>query len=576
MASIGNVVPDAPASTRLQSPALLAFAVALGLAAATIPNAAIEQATGWSPGSLSWGPTLFRILLAAHAAALAVAAFLRHRPASPASPAVQSSRPVWLTVILLTAAGLILRLWRLDSCLWLDEVLTIVEFARRPFVEIVTSFPNQNQHMLYSALAHASLVLFGESAWALRLPAVFFSVAAIPALFLLGRRIIGERRALLAAALMTLSYHHIWFAQNARGYSALLFFATAGTWLWLEALERNSWRWWVWYAIACSLGIWAHLTMVFVIAGHGLVWLAFLVVGGGLERGNRWKPVGAWILGATLTAQLLALSLPQFLREALHESSMNSEWTNPLWALGEALRSFQIGFFSGAVVAGGGAFVLLGWFSILRRNSRAALAIALPGLLGGAVMIALGHNLWPRFFFFSAGTALLVVIEGALATGRVMTAAAQPFRNLRPAARAAGMVFALLIITASAITVPRCYALPKQDYTAARDFAESRRGSGDAIVAVGLAAKVYRSYYAPHWIEVRSSEELQMVRRRHRSVTLVYTLPYELQAFNPDLWTAVQGNFSPARVFPGTLGGGEIYVCRERAAMERTSIRWIQ
>jgi hypothetical protein len=470
------------------------------------------------------------------------------------------------------AAGLALRLWRLDSCLWLDEVLTMVEFARSPLAEIVTSFPNQNQHMLYSALAHGSLVLFGESAWALRLPAVLFSVGAIWALFLLGRRVIGQGPALLACALMTLSYHHIWFAQNARGYSALLFFATLGTWLWLEALDRTAWRWWIWYAVVCSLGVLAHLTMVFVIAAQAVIWIAFLAGHGQPERRNGWKPAGAWLLGATMTLQMLALSLPQFLREALHESSMNSEWTNPLWAVREALRSLQIGFFGSVIVAGGAAFMLLGVIRMFHRDSRAALVIVLPGLLGGTVMLALGHNLWPRFFFFSAGCALLIAIEGAFAAGAVLTAAARSFRLPGNTAPAIGTGLASLMILASALTLPRCYALPKQDYTGARDFAESQRRDG-AIVSVGLAARVYRTYYARHWLEARSPEELDEFRRKHKSVLVVYTLPYELQAFNPDLWAAIQSGFEPSAVFYGTLGGGEVYVCRQRAAtnIERTS-----
>lgn len=537
----------------------------------------MERISGWPPGALSWGPALFRVLLAGHAALLAVLAF-RRRGAASAGARAPVRRGIAASLAVMMAAGLALRLWRLDSCLWLDEVLTMVEFARRPVVEIVTSFPNQNQHMLYSVLAHGAMAVFGESAWALRLPAVFFSVGSIWALFLLGRRVSGEAAALLACGLMTFSYHHIWFAQNARGYSALLFFATLATWLWLEALERNAWRWWIGYAVACALGIWAHLTMVFVIAGQGLVWAAFLAGGGRLERLNRWKPVGAWVLGATLTLQLLALSLPQFLREALHESSMNSEWTNPLWALREALRSFETGFFSLAAVAGAVAFVLLGWASMLRRNPRAALLIVLPGLLGGAVMLALGHNLWPRFFFFSAGSVLLIVVEGAMATARLLASAGKPLGMPRQTAPVLGMVLAVLMILASAITVPRCYALPKQDYTGARDFAEARRAQDEAIVAVGLAAKVYRGYYARHWLEARSVEELDQIRRKHPSVTLVYTLPYELQAFHPGLWNAIQSEFEPARIFPGTLGGGEIYVCRprERVGAERMSRRWIQ
>ena len=51
-------------------------------------------------------------------------------------------------------------------------MLTMVRFARPPVAQILTSFPDQNQHMLYSLLAHGSMRLFGEQVWALRLASV--------------------------------------------------------------------------------------------------------------------------------------------------------------------------------------------------------------------------------------------------------------------------------------------------------------------------------------------------------------------------------------------------------------------
>ena len=142
----------------------------------------------------------------------------------------------------LTLLAALLSVPSLNSGLWTDEVLTLVHYARLPVAQILTSFPDQNQHMLYSLLAHGSMRIFGEQPWALRLPAVIFGAGSIWALFLLGRRLFGETEALLACALMTVSYHRIWFSQDARGYTGMLFFSLLATWLWLEAMERDKWR----------------------------------------------------------------------------------------------------------------------------------------------------------------------------------------------------------------------------------------------------------------------------------------------------------------------------------------------
>src|SRR5262249_318850 len=156
--------------------------------------------------------------------------------------------------------------WRLDTCLWLDEVLTLTHYARPALGMILTSFPDQNQHMLYSVLGHISLDCFGESAWALRLPAVLFGVASIWALYALGGRIASRTEALLAAAMMTVSYHHVWFSQNARGYTGLLFFTLLSTWLFVRGLRAGRWPLWGGYAVSVALGFWVHLTMLFVAA----------------------------------------------------------------------------------------------------------------------------------------------------------------------------------------------------------------------------------------------------------------------------------------------------------------------
>jgi hypothetical protein len=275
------------------------------------------------------------------------------------------------------------------------------------------------------------------------------------------------------------------------------------------------------------------------------------------------KALAAWILCGTFAAQAQALALPEFFRTAVHEVSMPSAWTNPLWVLAESVRSLRLGFASFAVLAAGGAMVLFGWWSVARRNAPAAFAMVVPAFAGGASMLLLAHNLWPRFFFFSMGFALLIVVHGALAFPPYLAALVRAPRGVQQFARVGGAVMVALIVVASASTVPRCYALPKQDYTSARAFAE-RFGP---VVTVGLAGHAYGKYYAPEWFVAQSAEELNRFRAAHPGGPLVYTLPIELEAFHPDLWRVVRRDFEIVRTFPGTLGGGEVFVCRPKSQL---------
>ncbi len=87
------------------------------------------------------------------------------------------SRNGWgLAMAATIAVAAALRFYGLGSSLWYDEIVTLVESARRPVLEILTYFPDVNVHPLYSLLAHVSLETFGESNWALRLPACVFGV----------------------------------------------------------------------------------------------------------------------------------------------------------------------------------------------------------------------------------------------------------------------------------------------------------------------------------------------------------------------------------------------------------------
>lgn len=535
--------------------------------------------------SLAWGPTLFRVLLAVHGLALIIAGLIWRR--SKSSPnAIINRRPVersaYLILAVLCVAALGLRLWRLNTDLWFDEILMVLDFIRQPFGEMLTSFPSKNQHLLYSILAHLSVQLFGESAWAVRLPSVFFGVGSVWALFLLGRSVIGTRAALLTCTLMTFSYHHIWFSQNARGYMGLMFFSTLATWLWLEAWGRGK-GWWLAYAVISALGAWVQMLMVFVVATHGLlylVWLAFPKLFGRvgerreIEGRHRWYPILAWLLCGTLTLQVYALALPEFLHTGIHEVSEPSEWVSLWWVITESLRSLKLGFSAVIVLLAGGAMVGLGLLAMLKRDLLATLSMILPPIFVGVTTLIWSHNFWPRLFFFAMGFALLIVVQGAMTLPQILRSLLPSLPIQERWLAAAGTGLAALMILASCLTIPRVYALPKQNYTGARDFVESNRQSSDAVVAVGLAGVAYGKYFAPQWTDAQTQAELDAARQGHANVWLVYTIPIQVKAYRPEIWKVIEKDFEVVKVFPGTLGGGEVYVCRQKSKNEVAGKRY--
>jgi hypothetical protein len=231
--------------------------------------------------------------------------------------------------------------------------------------------------------------------------------------------------------------------------------------------------------------------------------------------------------------------------------------------LGEILRNFNLGIGNAAsllAVFVGLLIAVIGLIDISRRDAGAAAALVLPAVLSGACMAALSHNLWPRFFFFCMGFAVIIFVRGLHAVPALLLA------NRQPAASLCGAALTVALILGGAAGLPRYYSVPKQDYRGARDYVERNRQAGNGIVTVGLAATVYRSYVAPDWPVAGDDAELQRIRAAHETVWLVYTLPAQLKAASPQLWAAIERDFEVVRTFPGSLGGGQVVVCRDRTS----------
>ncbi len=455
--------------------------------------------------------------------------------------------------------GLALRLPALGAGPWFDEIQTLVEYVRLPMGQILTRFDSQNQHLLYSAAARVVTSLAGESIWALRLPAVLFGVASLWATWRLGRLVAGWREGLLATALLAVSYHHVWFSQNARGYTGLLLWSVLATLAFLRLLSEgyaDGRRLALGYGMAMALAVYTHATAVLVAVAHAVL-LALLVLRRWPE--SRGGPARAALFGLVLAGSisllLYAPVLPQFLATLTEPSAFHAEtaWQSPTWLALEVTRGLAAGLPGGWITLGLGVAVLLaGMRSYWRQSPVILLAMLLPGLVTLAAIVALRHNLWPRFFFFSATFAVLIVVRGGFRLARMVS------REHGTRLATAGT---LLVIVASASTVPRAWA-PKQDFAGAIAWLERQRAPGDAVVTVDLTTYPLTRYYGRDWTPVEDLDALTAVEATHPGTWVLTTFPVRLAAAYPDVWHRLQSAYTPAASFPGTVGDGTIVVLR--------------
>lgn len=109
--------------------------------------------------------------------------------------------------------------------LWLDEAMSL-HYANQSLIDFLKA--HHRPHAYYFLLHFWTL--FGESEFVLRSLSAVIGVLTIPLIFGLGKTTNNARVGLTASLLLAISPFHIQYAQEARGYTLLVFGATLAMW----------------------------------------------------------------------------------------------------------------------------------------------------------------------------------------------------------------------------------------------------------------------------------------------------------------------------------------------------------
>ncbi|HEX6315401.1 MAG TPA: glycosyltransferase family 39 protein [Gemmatimonadaceae bacterium] len=466
-----------------------------------------------------------------------------------------------VAALLLLAAAL--RLYQLDTELWMDEIFLLTRYAPLEFPQLLSTYDSQNHQPLYSLLARLSMLALGGVDWSIRVPAAVLGVASLWAVWWLGRKVAPVSEALLAVAFLAVSYHHVWFSQNARGYTTILLLTvlTTGVFLRLASGAGPTRRLALVYAVLMALAAYTHLTAALIAVGHAIA----------LALATRWRdhdarrmavwPAIAILMSGLLSTVLYGPMLPQLWHQVTTPTmeGVAVEWTGTGWMLREGLRVLSQGIPGGLVTVAAALLVLaVGVWSYWRQSRLTTLVMFVPVVVTFAAIVATRHNLWPRFFFFAAAFFVLAALRGGFVIVRMLVR----WHPDRVAIAGASAVAAL-----SLLTVPRAWA-PKQQFGAAYEFVESERQPGDEVVVVDIAAEVYELRgWAPTWHRTTSVDVVTAIERSAGRTWIVYTLPARVRAILPGLFAHfTSAHYKPVRIFPASVGGGEIHVLRHDAA----------
>ena len=175
--------------------------------------------------------------------------------------------------------------------LWSDEIFTAGRVALK-VPDMIRELRDSPFPPLYYLTVKASVLFLGLSEFSLRLPALLFSVLSVFMIYKLGKALFGSTAGLITAFLVALSAYQVNYAQEAKMYSMLWFFAI-GSFLyffrWLRSKQNK------------DLFLYAVFTDILIYTSyHGLIFLVlqnfYFIFYAGPKKFREWGIAQAAVL----------------------------------------------------------------------------------------------------------------------------------------------------------------------------------------------------------------------------------------------------------------------------------------
>lgn len=177
-----------------------------------------------------------------------------------------------LSAIIVLAA--LLRVFYLTSkSLWMDEGFSIF-LGQTSTANFIHTIRGSELNMVFYYELLRGWMHFGSSEFFIRMLSVIPSVATVPVVYFLGRRLLERRSALVAALLAALHPAHIAYAQEARGYALAMFLIALSSLFFLRLLEQPGRRNWTAYVLFTTLAIYTHIFAGLVVLAQ---WAAYFI-----------------------------------------------------------------------------------------------------------------------------------------------------------------------------------------------------------------------------------------------------------------------------------------------------------
>jgi mannosyltransferase len=245
---------------------------------------------------------------------------------SPQAGEESRSAPIEILVLagIAVAIGVVTR-FVTRSSLWLDESLT-VNIARLPLGDLATALKHDGHPPLFYVLLHGWTSLFGTGDVAVRSLSGVFGIAALPLVWIIGRRRGGSLLAWVAVAVVALSPFAVRYSDEARMYSMVMFLVLAG-WLLLDDIlvrGRATILRFVGLVLVAAALLYTHYWSLWLLAAVGLVMIRQI-----------WRSADAAArrpyLGVVLALVVAGITFVPWLPTMLYQSAhTGTPWASPM------------------------------------------------------------------------------------------------------------------------------------------------------------------------------------------------------------------------------------------------------
>jgi len=394
-----------------------------------------------------------------------------------------------LTLAGVTLWGVAIRLVNILAPIGHDEAYTATVFSPSLFYAM-TNYHAPNNQVLHTILVHFSMVFFGFSTWAVRLPAFLAGTLIIPAAYWLGKAMYDRYTGLLAAVLIAWWPIQVAFSNNARGYSLVALLALLVFWLGLVVRREKNLVGWLLIVLLSALGFYAVPVMFFPF-GILFVWMFLENLAAVPGQGYRSKVdfIKYWTLTGLATALLtLVLYSPIFIYGGIGQFFQNGI-QNPFSQAGALMQSNLRGTyfewisgvpdFVSLVLTAGLLFGLI----FHRRLSSLRIPLQVATVIWiGLILILQRPNAWTRIWFPLA--ALFMIWASAGLAGLLKDIRLTKIRNVSAAALV--ILISILWVFAAGVqqlsTLPHAWSFKSREEMAVL-ILKDRLGEQDIIIA---------------------------------------------------------------------------------------------